>query len=513
MTALAAKRSTSLAKRMIEPEFTHKSIAEWLADHPAESPALVYDDGRQWSYGELDGWAKRLSGYLSEERKVSKGDRVAFLGPNDPAMIALLFACARLGAVLVPLNWRLTAAELGWIVKDATPKFLLFDDEFAETAASAAGEVCPLVNVADLSTVDAPASGQSGALDDPLLIVYTSGTTGRPKGAVLTQRALYVNALSSIDMHQMTADDRVLVVLPLFHVGGLNISLTPALYRGACVLLHRRFEPRATLEAIERDRPDILVMVPATMTALMGLPNWEDADLSSLRMLSTGSMIVPPGLIAAWEARGVPVIVVYGSTETCPIAGYTRPGDGKTHPQSTGKAGIHGDIRINAANKSDAGEIEVRGGNVMIGYWRNEAETEAAFDGDWFRTGDIGYLMEDGHLVVCDRLKNLIISGGENIYPAEVERVINTVDGVRECCVVGMAHERWGETPVAALVLAETAEQEKTVSSIREMLEEKLAHFKHPRRFHIVDSLPRNAMGKVVADKVRERVDMAEKGG
>ncbi|MGI9481363.1 MAG: class I adenylate-forming enzyme family protein [Hyphomicrobiales bacterium] len=495
---------------MIEPEFPHKSIAEWLPAHPPGKQVLFYDDGRQWTYGELDDWAKRLAGFLGEKFQVSHGDRVAFLGPNDPAMIALLFACARIGAVLVPLNWRLTAAELGWIVKNAEPNVLIFDDEFADTAASASQDVCPLLNVDKLTAADGDGPPVAGVLDDPLLIVYTSGTTGRPKGAVLSQRALYVNALSSVDMHQLVPGDRVLVVLPLFHVGGLNISLTPALFTGAEIHLHRRFEPRATLDAVVRVRPDILVMVPATMTALMALPDWPEADLTSLRMLTTGSMIVPPELIAAWEARDVSVVVVYGSTETCPIAGYTRPGDGKTHPLSTGKAGIHGEIRIASGNGGE-GEIEVRGGNVMTRYWKNEAETEAAFDSGWFRTGDIGYLTEDGHLVVCDRLKNLIISGGENIYPAEVERVINSVGGVRECCVVGMAHERWGETPVAVLVLTDGETPEKVTASLRSVLEEKLAHFKHPRTFHIVSALPRNAMGKVVAGEVRKQVDRLEK--
>ena len=488
---------------MIEPEYPHSCIADWLGCHDPDTQALVFEDGRSWTYGQLDAWAGRLSGYLASEFGVGRGDRVAFLGLNDPAMIALLFACARLGAVLSPLNWRLAPAELGWICEDSEPQVLVHDSTFADVANEAALGVCPLVAVETLNHVEANPAPLTGDLDDPLLIVYTSGTTGRPKGAVLTQRAVQVNAYASHDLHQFGMRDNVLVVLPIFHVGGLNISFTPSLFKGACVHLHSRFEPQHTLDAIQQVRPAILVMVPATMMALMALPGWDRADLSSLRMVTAGSMIVPPELIAAWEARGVSVVIVYGSTETCPIAAYTRPGDGKTLPQSAGKAALYSEIRI-AASEGETGEIEVRGAHVMREYWRNEAETAAAFDDGWLRTGDLGFLREDGHLVVRDRRKNLIISGGENIYPAEVERVIGAVDGVVECCVAGIADDKWGETPAAAIVLAPDADKDVVRANLRTALEQQLAHFKHPRRLHFIDALPRNVMGKVIIDEVKK---------
>ncbi|MGI9371508.1 MAG: AMP-binding protein [Hyphomicrobiales bacterium] len=500
----------SLARRMIEPEFTHDTIAEWLSGHSAGKTAIIADDGRSWTYGELNTWSQRLSGYLSDELVMGRGDRIAYLGPNDATMIALLFACARIGAILVPMNWRLTAAELSWIIKDVEPHALVYDDEFAETALEAARGEQTLIALNTLRGYRGEPAPQAGQLDDPLLIVYTSGTTGRPKGAVLDQRALYVNALSSVHMHTLTADDTTLVVLPLFHVGGLNISLTPTLYAGATVILHRRFEPQKTLDTVENDRPDILVMVPATMTAIMALPGWKGADLSSLRMVTTGSMIVPPALIGEWEDRGISIVCVYGSTETCPIAGYTKPGDGRTKPHSTGHAALHSEIRIDAA-PGEEGEIQVRGGNVMSHYWRNEEETEAAYVDGWFRTGDIGYLDADGHLIVCDRIKNMIISGGENIYPAEVEQVISSVDGVEECCVVGLPHEKWGETPAAAIVLSQNFSENGVRAKIEDVLERELARFKHPRIIEFTNPLPRNAMGKVVSEEVRKRVDKGAK--
>lgn len=491
----------SVARRMTDIA----NIGEWLRRAPAGKTALVFEDGRSWTYAELDRWADGIASMLGEKYGVGRGDRVAFLGPNDPAMIALLFACARLGAILVPLNWRLAAAELVFIVEDCAPNVLFFDDEFEDAAQQC---LCVSVQRDALEDPDGAASPseQSGQLNDPLLIVYTSGTTGRPKGALLSQRALESNAVGSIDMHQMTAGDDVLVVLPLFHVGGLNIALTPALSIGATVHLHARFDPAATLAAIQSIKPQVLVLVPATMQAVMGMPDWAEADLSSLRMVTTGSMIVPLPLIAAWEERGVSVVQVYGSTETCPVAAYTRPGEGQSNPRSTGRAGCESEMRIVGPDGTllppgEDGEIEIKGAHVMDGYWRRPEETAAALRDGWFRTGDIGALDEHGNLYFKERSKHMIISGGENIYPAEIERVLAAVPGVSECAVCGIPDEKWGEVPAAALVAKGlVAPKEK---DIQDALAENLARFKHPKLVRFLDALPRNVMGKVVHDDLR----------
>jgi fatty-acyl-CoA synthase len=490
------------------------NIGCWLRDHgqrTPDKPALGFEDGRGWTYSELDRWTDALADMLREVHGVERGDRVAFLGYNNPAIVALLFAFARLGAILVPLNWRLTGAELAFIVEDCAPKALYFEPEFAGTAAQIGDAVsgCELAAAGALDAAggDAQPFDETGCRSDPLLIIYTSGTTGRPKGAVLTQQALEVNALNSIDMHQMTSGDRVLVVLPLFHVGGLNISLTPALFCGAEVELHARFEPAATLQAVERYRPDILVLVPATMMAVMRLANWATADTSSLRMLTTGSMVVPVELIAAYEDKGISVVQVYGSTETCPIAAYTQPGEGRSNPSSTGKAALHSQVRIAGSDGAPAragvdGEIEVLGEHVMTGYWQRPDETKEAFNGVWHRTGDIGHLDADGNLYFCERKKHMIVSGGENIYPAEVERVISAIPGVSEVAVCGMADERWGEVPGAAIVLADGIGLDE--AAVRAVLKEQLARFKHPKSIVFLDELPRNAMGKVVHADLRK---------
>ncbi|MGI9463732.1 MAG: class I adenylate-forming enzyme family protein, partial [Aestuariivirgaceae bacterium] len=346
-------------------------------------------------------------------------------------------------------------------------------------------KVLPLADIDNAQPREKP-GGSAGSLADPVLIIYTSGTTGRPKGAVLTQQALVTNAIGSVDLHKMAADDRVLVVLPLFHVGGLTISLTPALYAGATVELHSRFDPGQTLEAIERFRPQVLVLVPATMMAVMKLPGWTDADTSSLRVLTTGSMVVPVELIAAFEDKGISVVQVYGSTETCPIAAYTQPGEGRSNPETTGKAGCCSQTRIVDANGRAIdtpdvdGEIEIRGDHVMQGYWNSRRETADAFNGDWYRTGDIGSIDAEGNLYFRERARHTIVSGGENIYPAEVERVLTAIPGVAEAAVCGIADEQWGEVPAAGIVLA--PDSEVTQGCIEQALARELARFKHPKQ-------------------------------
>ncbi|MGH6738631.1 MAG: class I adenylate-forming enzyme family protein, partial [Bradyrhizobium sp.] len=294
-------------------------------------------------------------------------------------------------------------------------------------------------------------------LSCPLLIVYTSGTTGRPKGAVLRQEALLWNGVMSQHMHGLTSDDHVLTVLPFFHVGGLNIQTTPALQHGATVTIHSRFAPDTTLACFERDRPTLTVLVPATIQAVSDHAAWATTDLSSLKAISTGSTIVPPHLIERIVARGVPVLQVYGSTETCPIAVYTRLGGDLSREGSTGLAGLCCEAAIidDAGNElppETPGEIAVRGPNVFLKYWENEQATREALHDGWYRSGDIGRRDADGYFWVHDRKKNLIISGGENIYPAEVERVLLEYPDVVECGVIGRLDARWDEVPIAYVI-------------------------------------------------------------
>jgi fatty-acyl-CoA synthase len=463
--------------------------------------------GQDLSYAAFAARIAAVARGLQSAYGIRRGDRVALLAANHPDYLVLLFACARLGAMLVPLNWRLAMPELAFVLGDATPSVLFAGAEFADTMAALAAQF-PHITMLSLETgaealADcADGDGRSPHVDwdSPLLIVYTSGTTGRPKGAVLTHAALHANAVMSHHMHAMTSADHVLTVLPFFHVGGLNIQTTPALLCGASVSIHARFAPDATLDAIAAERPTLTVLVPATIQAVIAQPGFAVADLSCLRAVATGSQIVPQHLIDAIEARGVPVLQVYGATETCPTAVYTRLGGDRSRPGSTGLPGLLCEARVvddagQEAPAGVAGEVAVRGPNVLREYWGNAAATAEALHDGWYRTGDIGTRDADGYFVIHDRKKNLIVSGGENIYPAEIERVLGTHPAVAEAAVIGRPDPRWQEVPVAYVILRQGHDADEAM--LRAYLSGQLARFKLPRDIVFVDTLPRTALGKV----------------
>ncbi len=462
---------------------------------------------------------------LKSRLGVGRGDRVAILSLNHPDYLVLLYACARLGAMLLPLNWRLAAPEQVFILSDASAKVLVVEPDFSGIL-PALKEALPDIRVVGLgaaenceATLDGLLAAGSGDgrnphIDEfcPLLLVYTSGTTGRPKGAVLRQEALLWNGVMSQHMHDMRAEDHILTVLPLFHVGGLNIQTTPALHIGATVTIHPRFTPDATLQAIAQDKPTLTVLVPATIQAIVAHPDWGKTDLSSLRVLTTGSTQVPMPLIEAVEARGVPVLQVYGSTETCPIAVYTRVGGDLSRKTSTGQRGLLCEARIideqgREAAPGVAGEVLVRGPTVFFEYWGNEAATSDALRNGWYHTGDIGTRDDDGYFYIHDRKKNMIISGGENIYPAEVERVLHDHPAVAEAAVIGRPDQKWQEVPVAYVV--RRANVTCDAAALITHLSAQLARFKVPREIVFVDALPRNALGKVQHFVLKEQAGRA----
>lgn len=468
-------------------------IIERWAQHTPDKLALHFQE-EDLSYAVLwervEQTTRELAGL-----DIGHGDRIAFLGYNHPQMLVLLFAAARLGALLVPLNWRLTAHEHGVILADCAPKALFFEADFAAHAAQ-------LPVASRLALEEALAESEprlTGCDDDEVLIVYTSGTTAAPKGAVLTQSALLWNGYNSIHAHDLRQDDRVLSPLPMFHVGGLNNQTLPALLAGASALLERRFEPGVWLADVAAHRPTLSLLVPATMQAVIQHPDWGATDLTSLRMLSTGSMVVPESLIRAFHARGVPVGQIYGATETAPLAAVLMAHDAYAKVGSAGKPVLHCEVRIVDA------EIQVRGPNVMCRYWNNPAATAAAFAMDgWFRTGDLGRWDADGFLWIDGRSKDLIISGGENIHPAELENVLADCAAIAECAVIGIEDPKWGEAACAVVVRKPGAVLDE--AAVLALFSERLARYKHPRRVVFADSLPKNAMGKVQKFELRNRL-------
>ena len=497
-------------------------LSDLIDRHAAFTPdkTAIRFAGRILTYAAFAARIAAAARALKSQLGIGRGDRVAILSTNHPDYLVLLYACARLGALLVPLNWRLAVPEQVFILSDVSVKALVVEEGFAAVSPPLL-EVLPDARVVGLDFAPAGGAsleqilaagtgdGRSASIDlsCPLLVVYTSGTTGRPKGAVLRQEALVWNAAMSQHMHALACDDHVLTVLPFFHVGGLNILTTPALQLGATVTIHPRFAPDAALAALGEDRPTLTVLVPATMQALIEHPRWQQTDLSALRAVTTGSTLVPQPLIDAVTARGVPVLQVYGSTETCPIAVYTPLGGDLSRGASTGLPGLHCEARIVDETGSEVargtpGEIVVRGPNVFFEYWGNEAATGEVLRNGWYHTGDIGTRDDDGHFYVHDRKKNMIISGGENIYPAEIERVLHEHPAVAEAAVIGCPDPKWQEVPVAYVVTRKGMSVD--ADGLLRHVGTQLARFKIPRDVVFVDDLPRNALGKVQHFRLKE---------
>ncbi len=447
--------------------------------------------------------------FIASELKA--GDRVAVLALNHPDWFIALYAAARCGVVLVPLNWRLSVDELSFVLTDSTPQLLLHDAEFEETAERLQSthngiqlqefgndNFPPKIVDTVSKNFDFDAVGNT-----PLLIVYTSGTTGRPKGTVLSEKALLCSAKMSHHMLNMTALDKVLNVLPLFHVGGLNIQPLPALLCGATLYLQQRFNARNAVNALIEQQITLINTVPPLLQALLDDAAWDNTKLSALRVISIGSTDVPVPLIQQVHSNNIPLIQVYGATETSPVAIYQQiehaPIEG-----SIGRCGLLCEVRLineqgNEVAVGELGEIQVKGDNILSHYWNNPVATETSLVDGWFKTGDVAHRDNDGFYWFDDRLKHVIISGGENIYPAELERVIRNLPNVNAVAVIGQPDERWGEVPVA--VIEGTAAKETVLEACSV-----LARFKQPREIFYLDALPRNALGKVQVQQIKEEL-------
>jgi fatty-acyl-CoA synthase len=415
---------------------------------------------------------------------------VAWLSHNRWEMLAALAECERRGAVLMPLNWRLAAPELARLMRHAGAAHLMHEPELGDLALSLR------------STVELAPGPAAGIEPGDLLLVYTSGTTGEPKGALHTVQGMLANRDAAIGAQGFDAAARVLAVLPLFHVGGLCIQTLPVLAAGGALKLHARFEPAAWFDDVAAWRPTTSLLVPAVMRALVEHPRWPQADLSSLRFVNAGSQIVPRALIEAFHARGVPVAQVYGSTETGPVTIVLQPGEALAHAGHAGRPARGVEVRLAAD-----GEVLVRAPNLLRAYHRSALP---AFDAEgFFHTGDLAVRHADGCYEIVGRSRELIISGGENIHPAEIEQLVAERPEVADCAVVGLPDARWGEVPVLAVVLRPGRTLDR--GALQALFDARLARFKHPRRVSVASELPRTALGKVQRPVLAER--LARAGG
>src|SRR5882757_5212257 len=493
------------------------NLSSFIAFHARRTPdrcALKYR-GEEISYADFDGRIRRVGGWLASQG-IDAGDVVAVVMKNSTAFLELVFATSHIGAVFLPINYRLSADEVGYIVGNSGARILIADEEFASIAAGGAPVV--LLDEAAQSgatrlTPDVePAPMHVRKPCDLMRLMYTSGTTDRPKGVMLTYENIYWKSADHVLALGLSRDTRLLVAGPLYHVGALDLPGIAVLWQGGMLSIQRDFDAAQCLAAIEADRLDGAWLAPVMTTSILTCPDRERYDVSSLRWTIGGGEKTPEARIRAFSQyfTNARYIDAYGLTETCGGDTFMEPGLEIAKIGSTGRPVAHVEIEIrdDAGNRLAAGEngeICLRGPKVTPGYWNDPDKTAAAFFGDWFRSGDIGYLDRDGFLYLTDRKKDMIISGGENIASSEVERVIYELPQVREVAVIGLPDQRWGERPIAVVVLADSAALE--LPDLTEHCRQRLASFKVPKQLIIRDSLPRNPSGKVLKRVLRAEIE------
>jgi fatty-acyl-CoA synthase len=501
---------------------------DWIAHHGRRTPdkiALVdLASGRRFSYAALDEGVSLLAGHLRDTLKVGRGDRVAVLALNTTDTMEVQFACFRLGAIFLPLNNRLTVPELQFIVGDAAPKVIIHDADLAETALS----VAKLCNVSSALKFGPGASYEAGiaaaqpidqaemvTLDDISTIMYTSGTTGLPKGAIITHGMTFWNCVNLGGPAYISPASVLLTVLPLFHTGGLNCYTNPVLHAGGTVLIMRAFDPGEAMRLISDPAQGINVFfgVPSIYQFMAQHPAFAGADFSRLIIGGVGGAPMPVPLLKVWEARGVALQQGYGMTETSPSVMVLDKEDAARKAGSSGKPVLHTEVRIVRPDGSDAGvgelgELWVKGPNVTPGYWNRPDANKSSFTDGWLHTGDATRVDEDGFYYIVDRWKDMYISGGENVYPAEVESVLHQLAAVAEAAIIGIPSEQWGEVGMA--VVAVKPGHTLTPADIHAHCAANLAKFKCPRLVEFVEALPRNATGKIHKPTLRKQFSVAK---
>ncbi|EFK11418.1 putative long-chain-fatty-acid--CoA ligase [delta proteobacterium NaphS2] len=493
-------------------------VQRWKELHP-EKAAILFE-GSTITYHELHLRANRVSCWL-QSLGIEKGDRVAVMMRNCPEFIDLYLACARLGAIFVPINFRLTGPELKYILGNAQPRLFVFGKAYRQSVnelklrdqrpamlLACLGAEEPRGNILGFDRETRKFDGKKPFLtkslapadpEEPHVIMYTSGTTGSPKGAVLSYRKTLFNCLNADLFFKLHFDDIMLIILPLFHSGGLFIQASPILYKGGTMIIHPRFDAVRAYLDIKRYSATKFLGVPTIYRALLEKNLPVEKDVSSLRVSAIGGEKVTPELQTSCRKAGFPVRQIMGQTETS-ILFWASEEDSIKKPGTVGRPVFHSEVILmddngRAVKAGDVGEIAVRGSIMMKEYWQDPARTEETIRNGWLHTGDLARMDEEGYFFLVDRVKNMYISGGENVYPVEVEGVLKTHEAVKDAVVVGVPDDEWGERGKAFVVLKKGANA--TCQSLLSHCEKQLARYKWPGEIVFCEEFPRTALGKV----------------
>lgn len=479
-------------------------FSKWSVYSPNKVAVRDASNGESLTYAQLNDKGEQLALFLHHTKGIKKGDRIAVVSDFGMPYFLLFAAAQKLGFVLVPLNQRLAAREVNFLLSNSEPSLFVYEEKYHELATDANAdlniETCTNEDIESWSnsSVTGRLPGEGPEMDDPIFILYTSGTTGFPKGALYTHKMMMWNSLNTALRLNITAFDHTLMVMPPFHTGGWNVLTTPFLHFGASVTVLPKFEPDEVLQLLEDESSTLFMAVPTMVRMLADSPEFEKVTLKDLRYFIVGGEALPIPMIEKWAEKGVMIRQGYGLTEVGTNVTSLPAEDAIRKRGSIGFPNFYIESKLVQEDGAEAGVNEIgefwlRGPVVTPGYWKNPEATAKSIEDGWFKTGDLLKKDEEGYLYVVDRIKNMFISGGENVYPAEIEKYLVTHPDVKEVAVIGVPNETWGEVGKAIIV----SEREVTAEELKEFCKKGLAKFKVPKHFAFMDKLPQTDSGKI----------------